>query len=185
MLYCFFPNTFPHLFLTWVIQSLVLVAEVIVGSVASPVTALYGTGTIASSKNLTSTICSCCTHLPLLLYHTHAHTHCMATTQLSQPPSNHRLCFLFPPPCAWPFLVQLPSLFISSIPRSAFKKSIVLVTKQTSEFLKNGSTESDFSFWKDDIDKIAWNFQCKNARSNIKITLLCAQIKSEDNEVNF
>ena len=180
----------------WVIQSLVLVAEVIVGSaslplsthvisLASPVTALYGTGTIASSKNLTSTICSWCTHLPLLLYHTHAHTHCMATTQLSQPPSNRRLCFLFPPPCAWSFLVQLPSLFISSIPRSAFKKSIVPITKQTSEFKKNGSTESDFSFWKDDIDKIAWNFQSKNARSNIKITLLCAQINSEDNEVNF
>ena len=77
---------------------------------ASPVAAFYGTETIAklSSKNLTSTICSPAANIPPPPT-SRPRTHYMATTQLSQPPSNCRLCFLLTSPCAWPFLIQLPS----------------------------------------------------------------------------
>ena len=72
--------------------------------IASPVTALYGTGTIASSKKW-HLLSAPAADISPSCYITPMHTHCMATTQLSEPPSNCRLCFLFPPPCATALLV--------------------------------------------------------------------------------
>ena len=95
--------------------------------IASPVTALYGTGTIASSKKW---------HL-LSAPAADISPSCYVTpcTHTAWPPPNYpnRPVTADSAACSHP-LVQLPSLFISSVPRSAFKKSIVPITKQTSEF---------------------------------------------------